>query len=57
MLFIRGLEVGEMIKFSAWVMPYPVMEINFELLSKNEKHFVHEIFDQRSRKSVFSPLL
>ena len=44
MLFIRGLEVGEMIKFSAWVMPYPVMEINFELLSKNEKRFVKQVF-------------
>ena len=41
---IRGPEVGEIIKFPVWIIPFPVLKINFELLGMNEKHFVKEVF-------------
>ena len=41
---IRGLEMGEIIPFPVWIIPFPVLKINFELLGSNEKHFVKKSF-------------
>ena len=41
--FIRGLEVREKIPFPVWIIPFPVLNIHFELLGANEKHFVKEV--------------
>ena len=35
--------MGEIIPFPVWIIPFPI-----ELLGKNEKNFVKEVFDQRS---------
>ena len=43
-VLIRGLEVEEIIPFPDWINPFPVLKINFELLEKNEGHFVKDIF-------------
>ena len=37
---IRDLEVGEIIPIPLWIIPFPVLKINFEPLGSNEKHFV-----------------
>ena len=42
--FIRDLELGEMIPYPVWIIQFSVLNINFELLGENEKHFVKEIF-------------
>ena len=39
--------MGEIIPFAIWVIPFPVLKINFQFLDNNEKHFVKEFFDQR----------
>ena len=44
---IRGLKVGKRILFPVYTIPFPVMKIKFELLDKNETHFIKEVFDQR----------
>ena len=36
---IRGLEVGKVILFPVWIIPSPVLKIDYE------KHFEREIFD------------
>ena len=38
---IRGLEVGEIIPFPVWIIPFPDLKINFGLLDKNKKYFVN----------------
>ena len=40
--------MGEIIPFPVWIIPFPILKISFELLGKNEKHFVKYVFDQRS---------
>ena len=42
--FIRSLEVGEIIPFPVWLIPFPVLKIDFELMGSNEKHFEKEVF-------------
>ena len=37
---IRGPEVGEIIPFPVWMIPLPVLKIDYELLGENERHFV-----------------
>ena len=41
---IKGLEEGEIILFPVQIISYPVLDINPDLLSKYEKHFVKEFF-------------
>ena len=36
---IRGLEVGDIIPFSVWIILFPVLKINFEPFGTNERHF------------------
>ena len=36
--------MGEIIPFPVWIILFPVLKINFELLGSNEKHFVKEVF-------------
>ena len=43
-IFIRGLEVEEIIPFPVWIIPFPVSKINFESLGKSKKHFIKEVF-------------
>ena len=35
---IRGLEVRKIISFSVWIIPFPVLKINFQLHGINKKH-------------------
>ena len=44
---IRGLEVGEIILFPVWMIPFPVLKTNFEPFGSNKKHFVKKFLDQR----------
>ena len=39
--------MGKRILFPVYTIPFPVMKIKFELLDKNETHFIKEVFDQR----------
>ena len=32
--------MGEIIPFLVWIIPFPVLKINFEPLKTNEKHFL-----------------
>ena len=41
---MRGYEVGETIPFPVWIIPFPVLKIDFEPLRTNEKYFVKEVF-------------
>ena len=41
---IRGPELGEIIPFPVWIIPFPILKINSEFLGLNEKHFVKDIF-------------
>ena len=36
--------MGEIIPFPVWIILFPVLKINFELLGSNGKHFVKEVF-------------
>ena len=36
--------MGEKIPFAVWIIPFPVLKINFETLGTNKKHFVKEVF-------------
>ena len=47
---IRGMEVGEIIPFCVWIIPFPVLEINFEPLGLKEKHCVKEVFWSKAWK-------
>ena len=38
------MEVGEIIPFPAWMIPFPVLKINFKFLGNNEEYFVKEVF-------------
>ena len=40
---IRGLEVGEIIPFPVWIIPFPVLKTKFETLGTNEKYFIKEV--------------
>ena len=42
--------MGEIIPVPVWIIPFPVLKINFELLGKNKNHFVKEVFHQRYAK-------
>ena len=42
--FIRGLEVGRMIPFSVWIIPFPVMKINVQPLGSYENDVEKEFF-------------
>ena len=37
-------QMGEIIPFPVWIIPFPVLKINFELLGTNVQDFVKEIF-------------
>ena len=39
---MRGREVGEIILYPVWVIPFPVFKIGFEPLGKHKKHFVNK---------------
>ena len=45
---IRGQEIGEIIPFPVWIIPFPVFKTRFKLVDKILKHFVKEVFDQSS---------
>ena len=36
--------MGEIIPFPVWIIPFPVLKNDFELLGSNEKHFVKGVF-------------
>ena len=36
--------MGEIISFPVWIIPFPVLKIDFELFGSNEEHFVKEVF-------------
>ena len=38
-ILIRDLEVGHIISFPVWIIPFPVLKINYEILGENERHF------------------
>ena len=42
--------MGELIPFPVWMIPFPVSNIDFELLGSNEKHFVKEVFSSEAWK-------
>ena len=42
-LFNRGLEVGEIIPFPVWIIPFFVLKIDFEPPGTDEKYFVKEV--------------
>ena len=42
--FIRGMEVGEIIPFPVWTIPFPVLKIDFEFFGTYKKHFGKEFF-------------
>ena len=48
-LLIEYLEVGEIIPFPVWTIPFPVLKINFEFFGTYKKHFGKEFFYQRPR--------
>ena len=39
--------MGKIIPFSVWIIPFPVLKINFEQFGTNERYFVKEVFDPR----------
>ena len=43
---IRGMEVAEIIQFPVWMIPFPVLKINFEVLGRYGKDVVKEVFDR-----------
>ena len=45
--FYQRLESGRNNFIFVWVIPFPVLKNNLELLKSNEKHFIKEVFDQR----------
>ena len=47
-VLIRGLEVEEIIPFPDWINPLSVLKTNFELLEKNEGHFVKDVLLSQS---------
>ena len=42
--------MGEIISFPIWIIPFPVLEINFEPLGSNEKYYVKEVFGSEAWK-------
>ena len=44
------MEAGVTIPFLVWIIPFPVLKINFEVLGKNENHFVREAFQKKKDK-------
>ena len=36
--------MGEIIPYPVWIIPFPVLKINFEPLGTYEKHFIKEDF-------------
>ena len=41
---LRGLDMGEIIPFTVWIIPFSVSKINFETIGTYEKHFEKEVF-------------
>ena len=41
---IGGQEVGEIISFSVWIIPFPVFKTRFKLIDKIQKHFFRSSF-------------
>ena len=39
--FIGRIEMGQIISFSGWKILFPVFEMHFEVLLKNQNHFVN----------------
>ena len=39
--------MGEIIRFPVWIIPYPVLKIQFQFLGKYEGDVVKKVFDQR----------
>ena len=42
--------MGEIIPFPVWIIPLPVLKINFEPLGSNDKCFVKEVFSSEAWK-------
>ena len=36
--------MGEIIPFPVWIIPFPVLKINYEPLGTNGRHIVKEVF-------------
>ena len=47
---IRGQEIGEIIPFPVWIIPFPVLKPSFKVVDKIKKHFVKEVFRSEVRK-------
>ena len=39
------MDIGEIIPVPVWIIPFPVLDINFEPLGSSVKHFVKGVFD------------
>ena len=39
--------MGEIIPFHIWIIPFPVLKINFEFLGRYGEDVIKEVFDQR----------
>ena len=42
--------MGEIIPFPVWIIPFPVLKINFETIGSIEKCFVKEVFSSEAWK-------
>ena len=40
---IRDPEVGDIIPFPVWIIPFTVLKINYEPLETNGRHFLNEV--------------
>ena len=43
---IGAQEVGEIIPFPVLIIPFPVSKTSFKVVSKIQKHYVKEAFDE-----------
>ena len=46
--------MGEIIPFPVWIIPFPVLKINLELIGENEKCFTKKFFHQWSASGTKS---
>ena len=44
---VKSQEVGEIIPFSVWIIPFPVLKINVQPLGSYENDVEKEVFEQR----------
>ena len=47
---IRGQEVGEIIPFPVWIIPFPVLKIDFEPFGSYENDVEKEVFRSEAWK-------